>query len=237
MRSRLLDAAQGNPLALLELPLALSDSQRAAAGPLPSVLPLSQRLQELFISRVASLPPETRALLLAAALEGAADLRVLAAAGGRDYRLEDLAPAERDGLVRAGERRVAFRHPLIRFAAVQAATLAERHRAHRALAAALADRPELRAWHLGEACIEPDEQVAGLLEKAARAILRRGDYSGAVARLTRAAAVLRSVTQRSSLRCAPAGSVSRSAMAAAPRAAKPARTRDRPPSPEMTQPW
>jgi DNA-binding CsgD family transcriptional regulator/tetratricopeptide (TPR) repeat protein len=187
VRNRLLDAAQGNPLALLELPLALSDSQRSAAEPLPPVLPLSQRLQELFAARIASLPSATRALLLAAALERAADLRVLVAAGGHDYQLEDLAPAERERLVRADERRVTFRHPLIRFAAVQDATLAERHRAHRALAAALADRPELRAWHLGEACVEPDEQVASLLEEAARAIARRGDYSGAVARLARAA--------------------------------------------------
>lgn len=185
VRSRVLGAAQGNPLALLELPLALSDAQRSAAAPLPSVLPLSQRLQELFTSRVASLPPATRALLLAAALEGTADLRALAAAGSRDYQLDDLGPAERDGLVQAYEQRVTFRHPLIRSAVVEASTLGERQKAHRALAAALADQPELRAWHLGEACVEPDEQVASLLEDAARDILRRGDYFGAVARLTR----------------------------------------------------
>lgn len=116
----MLGAAQGNPLALLELPLALSDAQRSAAAPLPSVLPLSQRLQELFTSRVASLPPATRALLLAAALEGTADLRALAAAGGPDYQLDDLGPAEHDGLVQAYEQRVTFRHPLIRSAVVEA---------------------------------------------------------------------------------------------------------------------
>ena len=187
VRSRVLSAAQGNPLALLELPLALSDAQRSAAAPLPPVLPLSQRLQELFTSRVTSLPPATRALLLAAALEGTADLRALAAAGGPGYQLDDLAPAERDGLVRAYEQRVTFRHPLIRSAVVEASTLGERQKAHRALAAALADQPELRAWHLGEACVEPDERVASLLEEAARGILRRGDYFGAMARLTRAA--------------------------------------------------
>ena len=54
-------------------------------------------------------------------------------------------------------------------------------------AAVLADQPERRAWHLGEACVEPDEEVASLLEDAARRILQRGDYFGVVARLTRAA--------------------------------------------------
>jgi hypothetical protein len=75
VKSRVLGAAQGNPLAQLELPQALSDSQRSAMEPFPSVLPLGQRLQELFTSRVARLPPATRLLLLVAALEGAGDLR------------------------------------------------------------------------------------------------------------------------------------------------------------------
>ena len=93
VRSRVLGVAQGNPLALLELTEALSDSQRSATEPLPSVLPLGQRLQKLFISRVTRLPPATRSLLLVAALEGTGDLRLVAAAGSGDYRLEDLAPA------------------------------------------------------------------------------------------------------------------------------------------------
>ncbi len=189
VRSRVLDAARGNPLALLELPQALSDAQRSAREPLPSVLPLGQRLQELFTSRVMRLPPATRAILLTAALEGTGDIRVLEAAGGSEYQLDDLAPAERDQLVRAdeGSRRITFRHPLVRSAAVEASTLSERRRAHQALAAVLTDQPERMAWHLGEACSGPDERVASLLEDAAHRVGRRGDASGAVARLTRAA--------------------------------------------------
>jgi DNA-binding CsgD family transcriptional regulator len=189
VRNRVLQAARGNPLALLELPQALTDAQRAGREPLPSVLPLGQRLQELFTSRVARLPPRTRALLLVAALEGTGDLRVLNAAGGHGYQLDDLAPAERDHLVRTDEHthRVTFRHPLIRSAAVEASTAAERRRAHQAVAEALTGHPERRAWHLGEASVEPDEQVAALLEGAARRVAGRGDYSGAVITLTRAA--------------------------------------------------
>ncbi len=199
VRNRVLQAAQGNPLALLELPQALTEAQRSGREPLPSVLPLGQRLQELFTSRVARLPPRTRALLLAAALEGTGDLRVLGAAGGRGYQLDDLAPAERDHLVRTGEstHRITFRHPLIRSAAVGASTAGERRRAHLALAEALAGQPERRAWHLGEASVEPDEQVAALLEDAARRVVERGDYSAAVITLTRAADLSPAPAERS----------------------------------------
>ena len=199
VRNRVLQAAQGNPLALLELPQALTEAQRSGREPLPSVLPLGQRLQELFTSRVARLPPRTRALLLAAALEGTGDVRVLGAAGGHGYQLDDLAPAERDHLVRTEENthRVTFRHPLIRSAAVGASTAAERRRAHQALAEALAGQPERRAWHLGEASVEPDEQVAALLEDAARRVAGRGDYSAAVITLNRAADLSPAPAERS----------------------------------------
>ena len=79
---RVLAEAQGNPLALLELPAALSRAQRAAAEALPAVLPLSRRLQGLFASRASALPAPARWLLLLAVLDGTGDLRVLQAAAG-----------------------------------------------------------------------------------------------------------------------------------------------------------
>ena len=185
---RVLAEAQGNPLALLELPAALSGAQRAAAEALPVVLPLSRRLQGLFASRASALPAPARWLLLLAVLDGSGDLRVLQAAAGQQ-QIEDLAPAEQAGLVRVDDRtgRLVFRHPLTRSAIVELSTSGDRRRAHRALAAQLADQPERRAWHLGEAAVEPDEQVAGLLEETAQRILRRADAVGAVSALLRAA--------------------------------------------------
>jgi DNA-binding CsgD family transcriptional regulator len=185
---RVLAEAQGNPLALLELPAALSGAQRAAAEALPVVLPLSRRLQALFASRASALPAPARWLLLLAVLDGSGDLRVLQAAAGQQ-QIEDLAPAEQAGLVRVDDRtgRLVFRHPLTRSAIVELSTSGDRRRAHRALGAQLADQPERRAWHLGEAAIEPDEQVAGLLEETAQRILRRADAVGAVSALLRAA--------------------------------------------------
>ncbi|MFF7190395.1 AAA family ATPase [Streptomyces sp. NPDC008222] len=190
-RRRLLEAAQGNPLALLELPAGLSRTQWATLEDLPTVLPLSRRLQATFASRVNSLPSSSQRMLLLAALEGTGELSVLQAAAEclpGNATLDDLAAAERDRLVSVSEaRHVVFRHPLICSAVVGMSTSSERRTAHRALAEVLADKPERRAWHLGEATIEPDETVARMLEDAAHRTLRSGDAAGAVRALTRAA--------------------------------------------------
>ncbi|WP_432945523.1 ATP-binding protein [Kribbella sp. CA-253562] len=187
VRARVLQTAQGNPLALLELPRALSRSQRATTQLVPAVLPLSEQLLRSFASRAGSLPEATRRLLLTAALEGTGELGALEAASAGAYRIDDLTPAERDRLVEIRDHRVVFRHPLIRAAVVETTTSAERRRAHEALAAVVVDQPERRAWHLGEATVEPDEEVAKVLEDASRSVFARGDYQSMVALLTRAA--------------------------------------------------
>jgi len=185
VRERLLAEAQGNPLALLELPAALSEPQRLAGAALPDVLPLGRRLQALFVARVKELPARTRQVLLRAALDGTGDLRVLTSSES----LEDLAEAERAGLVSVGgsPRLLSFRHPLTRSAVVELATEGERRAAHRELADLWQDRPDRRAWHLAEAAVGPDEDVAVLLEEAAHRLLHRGEAAGAIAALTRAA--------------------------------------------------
>lgn len=189
VRRRIVAEAHGNPLALVELPAALSGDQRTALTAMPTVLPLSERLQKLFVSRVESLPAPTRGLLLLAALDGTGDLGPIEAAAGGRAAIDDLSPAERERLVEVstGTRHLSFRHPLIGAAVVAQATSSERRKAHQALADVLADRPERRAWHLGEAASGPDEEVAALLEQGAHLRMRRGDALGAVTALTRSA--------------------------------------------------
>ncbi len=70
---------------------------------------------------------------------------------------------------------------------IERSTAAERRRAHRVLAQRRADQVERRAWHLAEAAVEPDEQVAALLQHVAHQHLRRGDAVGAITELLRAA--------------------------------------------------
>ncbi|WP_330186109.1 LuxR family transcriptional regulator [Dactylosporangium sp. AC04546] len=186
VRRRLLAEAQGNPLALLELPLALTDRQQSGMGSLPEVLPLNRRLQAAFESRVRGLPEPTRRLLLLAALDSTGRLDTLTAGDGG---LAALALAERAGLVHVDEHAgtVAFHHPLTRSAVVDLSTVDARVRAHADIAASLAHRPELHAWHMARATIGTDEGVARLLEDAAHTTRSRGDAAGAVTALLRAA--------------------------------------------------
>ena len=196
--ARLLAEARGNPLALLELPEALSDSQHVATQALPAVLPLTDRLRALFASRVGDLPVAARRLLLLAALDGTGNLGILRRAGGT-RGLDDLDPAEGARLVQVtgSPGRLVFRHPLIQAAVVALADDTERRRAHRILAELTTDQPDRRAWHLAEAATAPDEQVATLLEQVARRVLGRGDGTGAVTALLRAADLSPTGSERS----------------------------------------
>jgi DNA-binding CsgD family transcriptional regulator len=185
-RRRLLSQAQGNPLALLELPIALNSQN--TDNTFTGTLPLTHRLQAVFAGRVRGLPDGTRHALLLAVLDGTGDLTVLRP-GEPGSEAGDLAPAERAQVIsidRAAAR-VSFRHPLIRSAVVELATGDERRRAHQILAGRRAGEPARRAWHLAEASTGPDEEVAGLLQQVAHANLFRGDSVGAIRELLRAA--------------------------------------------------
>ena len=186
VRERILAESQGNPLALLELPMALGPGKRASAHALPSTLPLGPRLLALFGARITDLSPRTRQTLLLMALDGTGDARVLeeGATSNRDF-----AAAEQARLAYLDDvtHRLAFHHPLMRSAVVSLSRADERLTTHRMLADVWADQPERRAWHLAEATVEPDESVAAQLDGAAARILARGDAVGCVNALTRAA--------------------------------------------------
>jgi DNA-binding CsgD family transcriptional regulator len=187
IRRRILSEAQGNPLALLELPAVWTSGRHSPLQALPRTLPLSRRLKALFAARIAALPPRTRQLLLLMALDGTDDPRVLQLANGPTFDDLDAAEQTRVAYLDPDTHRPAFRHPLIRSAVVELSTADERRRANRSLAQLWVDQPDRRVWHLAEATIEPDEDVATLLEQAALRILARGDVVASVAALTRAA--------------------------------------------------
>ena len=185
----ILAVARGNPLALLELPQALSGSSAREALPATAAaLPLTRRLQALYAGRVEALPTSTRRALLLAALQGGGDIAVVAAAD-RAFTMADVAPAERSGLVTVDPDggRLTFHHPLVRSTVVQLASTTDRRSAHAALSDVLQDDPVRRAHHLAEAAAGPDEAVAALLEVSAQEVLRRGDAVGAFVALLRAA--------------------------------------------------
>jgi hypothetical protein len=198
LRARLVAEAQGNPLALLELPVPLAGSHADARG-LPAPLPLTERLQSVFAARLDELDARTREVLLLAALEGSGRLDVLERATAARGGLQPLAEAERRHLLAVDDdtRSVRFRHPLVRGAVVGASAHAERRAVHQALAAVFADEPDRHVWHRAAAAAGPDPAVALLLEQAAHRALRRGDGIGAVTTLVRSADLTPDASDRS----------------------------------------
>ena len=187
---RLVAATQGNPLALLELPVLLSDSQLAGGEPLDEPLPLGPSLERAFRRRLSDLALQTRQLLLLVAASDSGDLGpVLAAAARFGLAPAGLEPAETADLVRIDGESISFRHPLLRSAAYYAATPAERRRAHRMLAEVLDGdgEAERRAWHLAAAALGPDDDAADALANAAVSARERGGYAAAASALERAA--------------------------------------------------
>jgi DNA-binding CsgD family transcriptional regulator len=189
VRDRILGEADGNPLALLELPRGRTTIAVAGGFGLPLEAPLASRIEQGFVRQLEPFPAATRRLLLLAAAEPLGDVPLLWRAAERlGIGLEAAAPAEAAGLVEIGTR-VRFRHPLLRSAAYGSALAPERREVHRALADATDARldPDRRAWHRARAAARPDEAVAGELEQSAGRAQARGGLSAAAAFLKRAA--------------------------------------------------
>jgi DNA-binding CsgD family transcriptional regulator len=187
-RARILEAADGNPLALSELPRAPADDAPPAG---PALVPLTARLERTFAARASGLAAASRTLLLVAAANDDATLAELLQAGsviaGHTLTLADLTPAIAARLVDTDGVTVRFRHPLVRSAVYQAAPLAQRHAAHAALAAALVAQPDRQVWHRVACATGPDDRLAADLEAAAERAQRRGAADVALAALERAA--------------------------------------------------
>jgi DNA-binding CsgD family transcriptional regulator len=191
--------AAGNPLALLDLPQALTAEQRIGREPLSGALPPPTSVDKAYLERVARAPAAVRQLLLLAAAEESGDRATInAAATALGLDVTDLSLAEADGLVRVELDRVVFRHPLVRSAVYRGAQFVDRERAHRTLAEVL-HRPgdaDRRAWHRAAATSGTDDEVAAELEATAERARRRAGYSGAAVALQRAAQLSSDGTDR-----------------------------------------
>ena len=190
VRERLLAEAEGNPLALLELPAGLSQAQLEGRAALPEAIPLSPRLEGVFRQRAGRLPDTAQAALLVAATDTTGDASaVLRALADLGLAPDALDPAEDAALIRITERTIAFRHPLVRSALYQGAPLSQRRRAHAALAAAFTgeEHADRRVWHQAMATLTGDEEVAAALEASARRAELRAGHASAVTAFLRAA--------------------------------------------------
>jgi DNA-binding CsgD family transcriptional regulator len=192
VRDQIIAEAHGNPLALLELPRGWTAAELAGGFGLPGAVSLSSSIsgtiEESFRQRIDALPAGTRHLLLLAAADPTGDpVLVRQAAGRLRVGAEAAAPAVEAGLAEF-DVRVRFRHPLVRSVAYQSASAQDRQAAHRTLAEATDPEldPDRRAWHRAQAAPEPDEGVAGELERSAGRARARGGLAAAAAFLERA---------------------------------------------------
>ncbi|MEU7830280.1 AAA family ATPase [Nonomuraea sp. NPDC049129] len=198
-RDRVIEEAEGNPLALLEFAGTLTPEQRAGRlSPLPLQPPrlsLAGRLEQSLRAAIRLLPERTQRLLLIAAAEDSGDLDLVLRAAqsfeaaGFGAGLADLEPAERRQLVRVSEDRLWFRHPLVKTAAYREAPLAHRVAAHHALARVLDgdEQADRRAWHLSAAAVGPDEETSAVLAATGDRARQRGSHASAATAYERAA--------------------------------------------------
>ena len=183
----LVDAAAGNPLALIELPPQLTPDQRMglaaldeplqpgrppAAGVLPPGLPDFPRGPE---TPCWSPPPRLRRR----------SIRSWPPAERLEIEAQAFEPAEAQDIVRLSSERIEFGHPLLRGAVYREAPPPERRRVHRALAEHTDE--DSRAWHLAAAALDPDAEVADALEAAAHRGAARGAHAASADALERAA--------------------------------------------------
>lgn len=205
VRDQVIAEARGNPLALLELPRALTRADLAGGFGFPGA-PLTHSLEGAFRRHIESLPLGTRRLLALAAADPAGDPSLLwRAAEVLGLAADDAVPAIDAGLAEIGNR-VLFRHPLVRSTAYRCVPLSDRRSIHGALAAvtdATLD-PDRRAWHLGHATAGPDEAVADELERSAGRVSARGGVTAAAAFLERASTLTVDPSRRCDLAIAAA---------------------------------
>ena len=186
-RLRVLEAAAGNPLALVELPKAIQDGR---VGDPSERLPMTARLERAFAVRASELQAPTRDLLLVAACNDSDSLAETLAAAHElrpDADLDGLQVAADAGLVELDGEAVRFRHPLVRSALQNAASSTARHAAHAALAEVLAADPDRAVWHRAACVLDCDDGVATELEESALRSERRGGLDSAITALQRSA--------------------------------------------------
>lgn len=186
---RVLDEADGNPLAIVESARALSRAEIAMGMILPTTTASPSRMEEHYQGLLRALPEDTQRLLLVAAAEPSAQPQVIFAAAAKlGADATAIQPAVEAGLATVPVR---FSHPLVRSAVYRAASPDAVRAAHAALAAVAtgdADR-DLLAWHRARSVSGTDDDAATDLALAAARLGARGGTAAAAALLRQAVEV------------------------------------------------
>jgi DNA-binding CsgD family transcriptional regulator len=189
-REHIVRSAQGNPLALVELPDALGSTPDVVADIHLRRMALTPALRRSFTQGLSDLPPSTRDAVLIAAIEDESSVHELVAAtrafvGDRTLGVEVFDAARLAGLLGGDDLHLYFRHPLMRPAVLHEETLGRRLEARRAVAEVVGDGPR-RTWHVAQSITEPNDALGDELEAAYCVARERAIVSG-IATIERAA--------------------------------------------------
>jgi DNA-binding CsgD family transcriptional regulator len=167
---RLWETSRGNPFFALELANAL---QRSGGTLAPGEeLPIPSDLDELLYERISDLGAAGLAVARAAAATADPTVSLVDSAVGRRSEI-GLAETLAGRILELDGERLRFTHPLLGSAVAARQTPSSRRSLHARLAK-IAPTSEGRARHLALATAKPDQQVASVLEEAARTAHVRG---------------------------------------------------------------
>ena len=187
VRDRIVAETHGNPLALLELPRAMSPADLAGGFGMPPATKVPGKLDEHYRRRIKALSASTQRFMLLAAADPTGDATLVWRAAQRvGVPRSAVAAGKAEGLLEI-DARVRFSHPLVRSAVYSAATAENRRAAHLALAEATDPGTDLerRVWHRAAAATGPDEAIAVELERTAGKAQTRAGLAAAAAFLER----------------------------------------------------
>jgi DNA-binding CsgD family transcriptional regulator len=186
-----LSQAEGNPLALVELPTAWRSAGADPFSLVSASVPLTTRLEHAFAARITELPALTRDALLVAAVNANESLAEILAGtsilAGVGVSTECLEPAAESRLVAFDHGGVRFRHPLVRSGVLYNERPRRRQAAHAAMSEVLRFEPYRRVWHQAQSVDGPDDDVAARLDDSHVESVRRGSVLSAIAALERSA--------------------------------------------------
>lgn len=167
--TRLYDTCGGNPFYALECARMLIAHPQLPVTNEP--IPIPHSLSDLVRLRVRQLMPDVRQVgQLVAASSRPCEGLIRAACVDRESAIDLAIDA---GLIERSGEMLQFTHPLLRSVLYSDMPLNDRRQVHQRLAA-VAEDIEDRAWHVALGTDRPSEEVAGLLDDAARHAAARG---------------------------------------------------------------
>jgi DNA-binding CsgD family transcriptional regulator len=182
--TRLYEACGGNPFYALECARALPGLPRMPRTNEP--IPLPENLSDLVRRRVRRLALDARQVGRLVAASSEPRERVIRAACDDGESWAAIDQAIEGGILERDGELLRFTHPLLRSVAYADMTPSQRRDIHRRLAASTEDIEE-RAWHLALGADRPGEEIAQVLDRAARHAASRGAPEAAAALAEQAA--------------------------------------------------